>query len=55
MNYRGSYRKLLGNAKSAMMAAIETYNKPVFQYRDECLRLIPLMALGSFNPCSNGL
>ena len=27
MNYRGSCRKLLGNAKAAMMAAIEIYNK----------------------------
>lgn len=36
MNYRGSYRKLLANSKSAMLAAIEIYNKPSFTYRDEC-------------------
>ena len=28
MNYRGSYKRLLGNSKSAMVAAIEVYNKP---------------------------
>jgi len=35
MNYRGSYRKLAGNSTSAMMAAVEIYNKPRFTYRDE--------------------
>jgi hypothetical protein len=35
MNYRGSYRKLAGNSTSAMMAAVEIYNKPRFFYRDE--------------------
>ncbi|WP_204801733.1 DUF3644 domain-containing protein [Mycobacterium riyadhense] len=35
MNYRGSYRKLQGNAVSAILAAIEIYNKPRFPYRDE--------------------
>lgn len=44
MNYRGSYRKLLGNAKHAVMAAIEIYNKPVFQYRDECMVILLLNA-----------
>lgn len=44
MNYRGSYRKLLGNAKAAMMAAIEIYNKPAFQYRDECVVILLLNA-----------
>jgi len=44
MNYRGSYRKLLGNARAAMMAAIEIYNKPVFQYRDECMVIFLLNA-----------
>jgi len=44
MNYRGSYRKLLGNAKSAMVAAIEIYNKPTFQYRDECVVILLLNA-----------
>lgn len=28
VNYCGSYRRLLGNAKSAMVGAIEIYNKP---------------------------
>ncbi len=44
MNYRGSHRKLLGNAKAAIMAAIEIYNKPVFQYRDECMVILLLNA-----------
>lgn len=44
MNYRGSYRKLLGNAKAAVLAAIEIYNKPTFQYRDECFVILLLNA-----------
>ncbi len=36
MNPFGSYRALLGNAVSALAAAIEIYNKPRIQYRDEC-------------------
>lgn len=44
MNYRGSYRKLLDNAKAAIMAAIEIYNKPVFRYRDECMVILLLNA-----------
>ncbi|MFQ5764393.1 MAG: DUF3644 domain-containing protein [Rhodospirillales bacterium] len=44
MNYRGSYRKLLGNAKAALMAAIEIYNKPMFEYRDECVVILLLNA-----------
>lgn len=44
MNYRGSYRKLLGNAKAAMMAAIEICNKPTFRYRDECVVILLLNA-----------
>jgi len=44
MNYRGSYRKLLENSKAAMMAAIEIYNKPSFQYRDECVVILLLNA-----------
>lgn len=44
MNYRGSYRKLLGNAQAAMIAAIEIYNKPVFKYRDECVVILLLNA-----------
>jgi hypothetical protein len=35
VNYSGSYRKLLGNSKSAILGAIEIYNKPNFEYRDE--------------------
>lgn len=44
MNYRGSYRKLLENSKAAMMAAIEIYNKPAFNYRDECVVILLLNA-----------
>lgn len=44
MNYRGSYRKLLGNAKAAMLGAIEIYNKPRFDYRDECFVILLLNA-----------
>lgn len=44
MNYRGSYRHLLRNAKAAMMAAIEIYNKPRFEYRDECFIILLLNA-----------
>ena len=35
VNYRGSYRRLLANSKSAIVAAIELYNKPNVEYRDE--------------------
>lgn len=44
MNYRGSYRRLLGNAKAAMIGAIEIYNKPAFEYRDECFVILLLNA-----------
>ncbi len=44
MNYRGSYRKLVGNAVAAMIAAIEIYNKPAFCYRDECVVILLLNA-----------
>jgi len=40
VNYRGSYRKLLGNARAAMIAAVDVYNKPVFRYRDECCAIL---------------
>ena len=36
MNRYGSYRKFLGNSIAAMSAAIEIYNKPKIDYRDEC-------------------
>jgi hypothetical protein len=35
MNYRGSYRRLIGNSTSAAVGAIEIYNKPRFEYRDQ--------------------
>ena len=35
MNVSGSYKKLLYNSKQAMFAAIEIYNKPKFDYREE--------------------
>jgi hypothetical protein len=44
MNYRGSSRHLIRNAKSALLAAIEIYNKPGFQYRDECFVILLLNA-----------
>lgn len=44
MNYRGSYRRLLGNAKAAMLSAVEIYNKPRIEYRDECVVILLLNA-----------
>lgn len=44
MNYRGSYRHLLRNSKSAMLAAIEIYNKPRIDYRDECCVILIINA-----------
>lgn len=44
MNYRGSYRKLLGNGKAALLASIEIYNKPRIEYRDECFVILLLNA-----------
>jgi hypothetical protein len=44
MNYRGSSRHLIRNAKSALLAAIEIYNKPGFQYRDENFVILLLNA-----------
>lgn len=44
MNYRGSYRRLLGNAKAALIASIELYNKPTFSYRDECCVILLINA-----------
>ena len=40
MNYRGSYRALLKNSKSAVLCAIEIYNKPQISYRDECFIIL---------------
>ncbi|HRT70114.1 MAG TPA: DUF3644 domain-containing protein, partial [Syntrophales bacterium] len=42
--YLGSYRNLLQNAKAAMLAYIEIYNKPRFQYRDECFTILLINA-----------
>jgi hypothetical protein len=44
MNQFGSYRALLGNSTSAMLAAIEIYNKPQFTYRSECFVILLLNA-----------
>lgn len=44
MNPFGSYRALLGNSTSAMLAAIEIYNKPQFTYRSECFVILLLNA-----------
>lgn len=44
MNYRGSYKRLLRNSKAAMVAAIEIYNKPKFNYREECFIILLLNA-----------
>lgn len=44
MNYRGSSKHLIRNAKSALLAAIEICNKPGFQYRDECFAILLLNA-----------
>ena len=35
---------LINNSKAAMIAAIEIYNKPMFQYRDECTVILLLNA-----------
>lgn len=40
MNLNGSYRALRNNAKAAMLAAIEIYNKPQIEYRDECFVIL---------------
>lgn len=44
MNYCGSYRNLIGNSKSALLSAIEIYNKPNFKYRDETFVILLLNA-----------
>lgn len=40
MNLRGSYRALRNNSEAAMLAAIEIYNKPQIEYRDECFLIL---------------
>lgn len=44
MNYFGSSRKLTGNARAAMLGAIELYNKPYFEYRTECFAILVVNA-----------
>lgn len=44
MKHSASYRKLLENSKAAMLAAIEVYNKPQIQYRDECAVILLMNA-----------
>lgn len=44
MNLHGSYRALRNNSEAAMLAAIEIYNKPQFQYRDECFSILLINA-----------
>lgn len=44
MNPYGSYRALLGNSISAMLAGIEIYNKPRIDYRSECFVILLLNA-----------
>ena len=44
MNYHGSFRHLLRNSKSALLAAVEIYNKPRIEYRDECFVILLLNA-----------
>lgn len=44
INVYGAYTRLRDNSKSAMMAAIEIYNKPNFDYRDECCAILLINA-----------
>lgn len=44
MNRKGSYRALRDNAKSAICASIEIYNKPNFEYRMETFVVLLLNA-----------
>jgi len=44
INIYGAYTRLRDNSKSAMMAAIEIYNKPNFDYRDECCVILLINA-----------
>lgn len=40
MNLTGSYRALSNNSRAAILAAIEIYNKPQIEYRDECFTIL---------------
>jgi hypothetical protein len=42
LNPYGSYRSLIGNSISAMLAGIEIYNKPRIEYRNECFVILLL-------------
>ena len=42
MNPYGSYKALIGNSTSAMLAGIEIYNKPRIEYRNECFVILLL-------------
>lgn len=44
MNYFGSFRHLIRNGKSAMVSAIEIYNKPRIDYREECFVILQMNA-----------
>jgi len=39
-----SYRRLLANAQSALVAAVEIYNKPAIEYRDEAFAILVVNA-----------
>jgi len=44
LDYKVSEKHLLKNAQAALLAAIEIYNKPQFNYRDECVVILLLNA-----------
>ena len=44
MNLTGSYRALRSNSRAAILAAIEIYNKPQIEYRDECFTILLINA-----------
>jgi len=44
LNLTGSYRALRNNSKAAILAAIEIYNKPQIEYRDECFLILLINA-----------
>lgn len=44
MDYRGSYRHLAKNSRAALLAAIELYNKPRIDYREETVVILLLNA-----------
>jgi hypothetical protein len=44
MNLSGSYKALRNNSKAAILAAIEIYNKPQIEYRDECFTILLINA-----------